>query len=129
MGVIPPGFEIVTVAVDPDKLTVAVMPFVAVVTELPFVRATLLPSIFNISFVPSVTFVTVRTSFNIVCPDSIVDIAVDEYRIAALPPSVNAGLFVVAVNVGGLFTDITVIVEAIDNVDVSTPPFAVPPLP
>ena len=84
-GGIPPDFKIVTVAVVPDKLTEAVIPFVAVVTELPFVRATLLPSIFNISFAPSVTLVTVKTICNIVCPDSIVDIDVDEYRFAALP--------------------------------------------
>ena len=99
-GVIPPDFEIVTVAVDPDKLTAAVMPFVAVVTEFPFVRATLLPSIFNISFAPSVTLVTVKTSCNIVWPVFTVVIAVDEYRVAALPPSVNVGLFAVAVNAG-----------------------------
>ena len=128
VGVIPPDFEIVTVAVDPDKLTAAVMPFVAVVTEFPFVRATLLPSIFNISFAPSVTLVTVKTSCNIVWPVFTAVIEVDEYRVAALPPSVNVGLFAVAVNAGGTFTATTVTVEAIDNVDVSTPPFAVPPL-
>ena len=73
--------------------------------------------------------VTVKTSCIIVWPVFTVVIAVDEYRVAALPPSVNVGLLALAVNVGGIFTASTVTVEAIDNVDVSTPPFAVPPLP
>ena len=95
------------------------MPFVAVVTEFPFVRATLLPSIFNISFVPLLTFVTVKASCNIVCPVFTIVIAVDEYNVSAIPPSVNAGLFAVAVNAGGTFTATTFTFEAIDNVEVS----------
>ena len=108
------------------------MPLVVVV-PLPATREIVLPSTLICSKEPSVTLETVKVSALMDCAASIVEIAGALNKVTGVPvetpaPSVKVPPAAVAVSVGASFTGTTETVDTSASVEVSTPPFAVPPL-